>query len=270
MGERCIVLVANSNYFQKAFTTIYGLRTIGNYSGSIVLITDENTIHQMFSKESPDPDFHNMVKSLSITIKTFENINLSYILEKIGGKPFKQTLDCRELTKTFQWHKLHIFDTFFKQWKNILYIDAGMNIFKEVEPFWDIIDNYGNDVLLAHSDTYPEFKNNYKNQFEQLSFPEIFLELENLVDLSRDNFQTTMLLFNSDIIKESTKTDLILYMNKFPISKTNEQGIMNIYFNGILKIWEPLPTYWGNTFTYDFWNRGTIRPTEYIITKYTR
>lgn len=262
MGERCVVLVSNSNYFQKALTTIYMLRTIGNYSGSIILITDNNSI-----LHNSD---HNMIESLSVTIKTFENIDLSYVLGKINENPFKQTLDRRELTKTFQWHKLHIFDTYFKQWKNILYIDAGMNIYKEVEPFWDIIKNYGNNVLLAHSDTYPEFKNNYKNQFEQLSYPEIFQELENLVDLSCDNFQTTMLLFNSDIIKESTKNDLIFYMNKFPISKTNEQGIMNVYFNGIMKIWEPLPTYWDNTFTYDFWNRGTFQPTKYIMTKYTR
>ena len=105
MGERCIVLVSNSNYFQKAFTTIYMLRTIGNYSGSIVLITDDNSI-----LHNSD---HNMVESLSITIKTFENIDLSYVLGKINDTPFKQTLDRRELTKTFQWHKLHIFDTFY-------------------------------------------------------------------------------------------------------------------------------------------------------------
>ena len=265
MGEHCVVLVANSNYFQKAFTTIYNLRTVGIYSGTIVLITDESSL-----LENNDPNFYNVADSLSITIKTFENIDLSYVLRKINEKPFLQSIDRRELTKTFQWHKLHIFDTYFKQWKHILYIDSGMNIYKDIETFWDIVKNYSDDVLLAHSDTYPEFKNNYKNQFEQLSYPETFQELENLVDLSCDNFQTTMLLFNSDIITTSTKADLIFYTNKFPISKTNEQGIMNIYFNGVFKIWKPLPTYWNNMFTYDFWNRGTFQPSEYIMTKYTR
>ena len=38
------------------------------------------------------------------------------------------------------------------------------------------------------------------------------------------------MFFNSEIINENVKNDLITYANKFHISRTNEQGIFNIYF----------------------------------------
>jgi len=145
-----------------------------------------------------------------------------------------------------------------------------MNIFKPINFFWDILNEYGDNVLIAHSDTYPHFKNNYKDQFDTESYPELFEELENLIDLTCDNFQSTILLFNSNIILENTKNDLIKYSNKYHFSRTNEQGIMNFYFNGIHKIWEPLPVYWNGTFTYDFWNRDNYKSKEYIMTKYIR
>jgi len=264
--EKCIVLVSDHNYFEKAFYTILNLRTIGHYSDTIVLITDETSI----SRLSNITDFNSKINKYSVILKTFENIDLTNILDKIKQRPFKNSIDNRELVKSFQWHKIHVFDVYFKQWKYILYLDSGMNIYKSIDPLWEIVREYGNDVLLAHSDTYPLFKNNYRDQFDTDSYPELFGELENLVDLTKDNFQTTMMLFSSDIINEHTKSELILYSNKFPFSRTNEQGIMNIYFNGIYKMWEPLPVYWKGTYTYDFWNRDNMKPTDYILTKYKR
>jgi len=266
MEDNCVVLVSNFAYFYRTFKTIQELRTIGNYSDTVVLITDNNSILELTNNSL----FYDFIKKYFVTLKTFENIDLTNILDKIKKKPFKQSIDGRELTKTFQWHKIHLFDIYFKQWKNIFYMDSGMNIYKPIDPFWEILNEYGNDVLLAHSDTYPMFKNNYKDQFDIESYPDIFKELENLIDLTCDNFQSTILLFNSNIIQKNTKNDLICLSNKFHISRTNEQGIMNIYFNGIYKLWEPLPVYWKKGFTYDFCNRDNYNPNDYIMTKYTR
>jgi len=261
--DHCVVIIANLKYFQNAIKTIYDLRTFGSYNDDIVIITDEDSI-----KNRTD-DFQNCMDDCFVTVKTFDNIDLSNILDKIKQRPFRQSIDGRELEKTFQWHKIHVFDVFFKQWKYILYLDSGMNISKPISPFWEIVKQYDHK-FIAHSDTYPLFKNNYKDQFDSQSYPEIFKELENLVDLTCDNFQTTMMLFNSEIINENVKNDLIAYANKFHISRTNEQGIFNIYFNGINKLWQPLPVYWGETFTYDFWNRDGYNFTDYIMTKYKR
>ena len=206
----------------------------------------------------------------AIIIKTFENIDLTYILEKIRQETFNESnRGQRELTKTFQWHKIHVFDTYFKQWKNIFYLDAGMSIYNPIDPFWEILqENEG--ILLAHSDTYPEKNTNYGGQFKTKSYPEIFQQLKEEIDLSGDHFQSGILLFHSDIIHDNTKNDIINYSNKYPISRTNEQAIMNVYFNGIHKMWKPMPTFWKNTYTYDFMNRDNLQLNEYIITRYDR
>ena len=308
LKDHCVILIANLKYFQNAIKTIYDLRTFGGYDDDIVLITDEDSIKNV------DNDFYNIINDCSVIIKKFDNIDLSNILDKIKQRPFQQSIDGRELEKTFQWHKIHVFDIYFKQWKYILYLDSGINIYKPIHHFWEIVKSYegfseprsgiekprsfidvvhaderssvkstnDEDItncaniesfkykLIAHSDTYPEFKNNYKDQFDSYSYPEIFNELENLIDLTCDNFQSTIMLFNSEIINENVKNDLITYANKFHISRTNEQGIFNIYFNGINKMWQPLPVYWDKTFTYDFWNRDGRNFTDYIMTKYKR
>jgi len=263
MGERCVVLFSDYNFIHKALNNIYELRTIGKYTDTIVLVTDNNTI----DKINNDEKFYASIRNYSITIKVFDNIDLTHILDKINQKPFTDSIDHRELTKTFQWHKIHIFDVYFKQWKYIFYLDVGMHIYNPIEPFWEIIKTYS-DCLIAHSDTYPLFKNNYKNQFNKDSYPEVYKELENLVDLDTDNFQSGILLFSSNLIQENTKNDLIYYSNKFHISKTNEQGIMNMYFNGINKIWKPLPVFWNGTYTYDYCARNGLQNSDYIMTKY--
>jgi hypothetical protein len=264
MYDRCVVLVSDYNYYQKTTETVQKLRTLGNYTDTVVLITDQASFDKV------NLSFNDLLNELSITIKIFDPIDLTYILDMIKKRPFTNSIDGRELNKTIQWNKIHMFDVYFKQWKYIFYIDAGMNIYKPIEPFWDIIKQYGNDVLIAHSDTYPLFKNNFRDQYETQTYPEIFNELEKLADLSSDNFQSTIMLFHSDIINENTKKELINYANKFPISRTNEQGIMNLYFNGIHKLWEPMPVYWNGKYTYDFWNRNNLKPEDYIMLKYTR
>lgn len=47
----------------------------------------------------------------------------------------------------------------------------------------------------------------------------------------RDYFQTTVLLYDTIFCSSSTFDALLHLTNEFPISRTNEQGIMNLYFN---------------------------------------
>jgi hypothetical protein len=45
----------------------------------------------------------------------------------------------------FQYHKLHLFNTFFKQWDYIFYLDCGITIFSNIEP---IIQECKKNILL--------------------------------------------------------------------------------------------------------------------------
>ena len=262
MSTKCVVLVVNDAYFQKAIYTIHQLRTTGQYVETVVLITDESSYLNIMRHQD-------VLSQLQIQIKVFEDMDLTYIMEKIRNETtdIESNRGKREITKTFQWHKIHVFDVFFKQWQMIFYLDAGIQIYNPIEPFWEILND---KCLIAHSDTYPETTYNYSGQFKQKSYPDIFQQLTQEIDLSGDHFQSTILLFHSDIICDKTKNDLIFYANKYPISRTNEQAIMNVYFNGIHQLWKPLPPIWKKKYTYDFMNRGELRLEDYIMTKYDR
>jgi len=265
MSTKCVVLVVNDAYFQKAIQTIHQLRTTGQYAETVVLITDPSSYPNMMK-------YQDILSQLQIQVKVFENMDLTYIMEIIQHETTdtESNRGRREVTKTFQWHKIHVFDVFFKQWQMIFYLDAGIQIYNPIEPFWEILTEYSNESLIAHSDTYPDPNYNYMGQFKTKSYPDIFQQLSQEIDLSGDHFQSTILLFHSDIIHDETKNDLIFYANKYPISRTNEQAIMNIYFNGIHSLWKPLPPIWKKKYTYDFMNRGELRLEDYIMTKYDR
>jgi hypothetical protein len=67
------------------------------------------------------------------------------------------------------------------------------------------------------------------------------------------------MLFDTNIILDNTFNDLINLMNKYPISKTNEQAIMNLYFNAEKNVWKQIPLGY-----YDYMRRENY---NYILTK---
>lgn len=251
MSDNCVILMCNKPYLEKAKNTIKQLRDVGKYQDDIVLLIgndlkDENILID------------------NVIIKYFPDIDRSAIVEILKKKPI---FDGREVNKIFQWHKIHIFDTYFKRWKKCLYIDSGMHIFN---PIHKIMDLDCKDKLVAHSDSYPTFEWKLKIQFDSIQFPELYKELCSIYNLEIDYFQSGILLYDTNIIDENTKKDLLDLSNKFINSKTNEQGIMNIYFNCIKKIWEPVKIKDDETYYYDYWERNNLRYSNYIMLKYPK
>ena len=102
MSEKCVILMCNSPYLDKTKNTILQLRTIGEYKDDIVLLVGDD------------------LKNLSmdnVIVKYFPNIDRSDIIEILKNKPV--SLDGREFSKSFQWHKIHIFDLYFNSLKKI-------------------------------------------------------------------------------------------------------------------------------------------------------
>ena len=59
----------------------------------------------------------------------------------------------------------------------------------------------------------------------------LFKKLREEYDLDTINyFQTGVLYFDTDIIENETMNNILNLINIYPISITNEQGILNIYF----------------------------------------
>ena len=137
-----------------------------------------------------------------------------------------------------------------------------MKIFDDISPMLKLISE---NTLLAHSDAYPTYNWKLHTQFSD-NDNIVRRRLFKKFDLNIDYFQTGIMLYDTNIIEEETYNNLVELSHTFPISKTNEQGIMNLYFNCIKNNWKQLPLKNNETNFYDYWCRDKTN-TNYIIVK---
>ena len=231
--------------------TIRGCRLIGKYTGDIVVLCDSELPHEFLEE----------AEQFDVRVKRCDPIPIEPILSKIREHPFTYT-DGRELTKQIQWQKLNIFDMYFKQWDKIFYMDAGMYVMGDINIFFDLIRP---GIVLAHCDDFPEYSANLAGQFDCLSQPDVFKELSENYRLDRQCFQTGILLFESSMLGPTTVGEIMDLAYRYPISRTNEQGILNLYFYETLR---QVPIYRGGKFLYDYWERFGHSRNDYILLKY--
>jgi hypothetical protein len=225
--DTAFALVTDISYFKKAKKTIVDLRSKGNWQGPIVLVTIDFDLNSNFK------DFYN------ITEVKFPQIDKTILMEKIGPNGFSNS-DKRELTKTNQWEKLHIFDDYFKTWQRVVFLDAGLRILDDVSYLLSL--NYKNKIL-APTDGKHYFYNDFKCQ---LSYdkPE---KIDSLLTAFGDHILTSNYMLNciwiydTSILDICDKKQLIQAMNSYPCCKTNEMGIMNLLFHFKYNLWESFP-----------------------------
>jgi hypothetical protein len=245
-----VVTYTDSSYFPRAMRTIEEIRTKGKYYGDLVVMTDGNfEIAKRY------------IQQMNIIIKEYPDIDVSNLLEKIKQHPFVNS-DKREYTKTKQWNKLYVFDTFFKQWDYVLFVDAGLRIFDNIENFYP---EFRINSLVAMDDGHPDFTKKFNCQIE-LTNTEFVENLKKIYDIDSSYFLNCLFLFDTNIIKDSTLSELIDLMNTYPICRTNEMGIMNIYFQ---KYWIPLQlSLPDGRILFDWSERGNKTWRNYISLKY--
>ena len=245
----CVVFVCNKNYLNKFKNTLQLLRTKGEYEGDVLLIIGNDLKEQE----------NELKKNYNIQVKYFPDIVFSDYFYKINNN-IKS--DGRHKIKKFQWHKLHLFNTFLKKWDYIFYIDCGMKIFRPVQP---LIDSKKEKKMLAHNDAYPTQLGKWKLslQFDKTNI--LFKELEKEYNLEIDYFQTTIMLFDTNIINENTYYELFNLTNKYPISRTNEQAIIALYYTNIDDKWKQIQIQDEEQYYYDCMRRDNNKP--YIMHK---
>ena len=95
-----------------------------------------------------------------------------------------------------------------------------------------------------------------------------YQNLSDKFDLNTSNyFQTGVMYFDTSIIFNDTKRKILELVERFPISTTNEQGILNIYFKYLENKYIELETEVGDYLTYYYW---LIENKKIIITKQNR
>lgn len=256
--EFCIVFTCNKPYLDKFIFTCTSLLQQGQYKGDICLLIGDdlnNTIQQ-----------HPFIINNNIIIKYLPNIQFTNSFYTIQKSCFREP---HWNHKLFQYHKLHLFNTYFKQWNYILYLDCGIKIFNDINP---IINSKKQHKVLAHSDAYPTYNWKLHTQFckyniiqNQLTENPFYKQLQTKYNLNEDYFQTTIMLYDTSIINNNTYLDLYQLCNTYPISKTNDQGIISLYFTQIKQLWEQIPIQNNETYFYDYLSRH--KDNTYIMLK---
>ena len=93
----------------------------------------------------------------------------------------------------------------------------------------DVLNLKQEKKLIAPYDAYPDLDWALDSQFN--GEEEILNKLKKKYDLSlKKYFQTGILYYDTSIIESDTIQNLINIVEEYPVSKNNEQGIMNLYF----------------------------------------
>jgi len=247
----CVVFVCNKPYFNKFIHTCNQLVTNGKYTGNICLVIGNDLYNDTLLN-------CDTIKNNNIIIKHFPDIQFSTEFLAINNHIHS---DGRNITKKFQWHKLHLFNTYFKQWDYIFYLDCGITIFSDILP---MIQSARPNALFAHSDAYPTYEWKLTCQFDDTN-TEYFSRLTRAYNLNIDYFQTTIMLYHTKIIEDDTYDNLLHLTHEYPISKTNEQGIMALYFTNINPLFQQIPTNNEDIYFYDYLSRNSKN--KYIMLK---
>lgn len=248
----CIVFICNKNYFNQFTNTCNQLITKGKYNGNICLVIGDDLNNDKLLE-------CNLIKDNNILIKHFPDIQFSSTFMEFQKKMKRPS---SWIKKIFQYHKLHLFNKFFKKWDYIFYIDCGVHVFSDISP---IINEIKENTLLAHSDSFPNYEWKLSGQFDKTK-TECFSKLNNKYDLNNDYFQTTIMLYDTNIIRDDTYNNLLnLLIENQEISATNDQCILALYFTIIEPVWEQIKIKNEDTFFYDFLNRN--KNNKYIILK---
>jgi len=243
-----VVFVCNKLYYESFINTYNQLRNKGKYKGEVILIIgndleeDEIKIEGLKVKKFPEIEFSDNFKEIIKKVET----------------------DGRNLTKLFQWHKLNIFDDFFKQWEYVMYIDCGMKIENDIEP---LINLRKVGKIVAHSDCFPKYKLLLDRQFDLKIEPYSKDLIKKYGILKEDFFQTGLMIYDTKILGETVK-DLINLAEEFPISRTNEQAIVALYFVKIKNKWEKMPLGNRKIKYYDSCRRNNPYNLPFIMYKY--
>ena len=237
MSKLCAVFVCDKEYFSRFAFTCNQLIVKGNYKGDICLVVGDDL------RDDPMLDC-DVIKNNNVTVQYFPDVKITQNLVS----------SCRNVP----WQKFHLFNTFFKKWDYVFYLDCGLTIFSDISP---ILAEAKENTLLAHSDAYPTYAAKLDCQFDQTT--DTFTQLNKTYNLNVDYFQSTMMLYDTKLIQLNTFRDIYNLALRYPISKTNEQGIIALYFTCVKPSFAQIKVGDDNMFFYDYLKRD--RSKHYII-----
>ena len=257
-----VVTLTDQAYFHKCKRTILDIRSRGEWTGDLVLITVDFNAPRNFM------DYY------CVTQKRVSHIDCSNVLEAYKTHPIRPTCDNREFAKLTQWDKFYAFDPFFAQWDKVIFIDAGLRVFDKIQYLADLPCN---NVLMAPDDAAPyDTQKRFNNVIEVDRNPEVVAKLYQEYGqeiIGERYFLNCIWMYDTSILQQITVQELIDTMNKYPICRCNEMTIMNLLITFKYKLWKPFPEFASNgkrLFGWTEWDRNYGRGTwrDFCFVKY--
>jgi hypothetical protein len=257
MKTWAIVLVSNEPYIERALQTILEIRHNGKWEDDIVLMIPERIIAIEQMRE--------FALQYRITLRKVKEINILPIIEH--WKKFPSNPDYEYvMSRDFIYNKFQIFDTYFKNWDVIFYLDSGAKIHGELERMKKMCEP--TNCMYAHSDAYPTYEWKLSTQFcfDMLSRDEEEA-MKSIYNFDSDYFQTTICIYDTNILEETTVDRLYELAFKYPITRRMDQGIINLYFLCEKNLWRQIPVRDEKGFLYDYLTREGYNRGDYLILK---
>jgi len=227
-----VVTLTDKGYFHKCKRTILDIRSRGEWTGNLVLITVDF--------DAP-PNFLDFYR---ITQKRVSHIDCSNVLEAYKTRPIRPTCDNREFAKLTQWDKFYAFDPFFAQWDKVIFMDSGLRVLDKIQYLAELsCDN----VLMAPDDAAPyDTTKRFGGIIETDRNPEVVSRLfeeygEGI--LKERYFLNCIWMYDTKLLQQITFQELVDAMNTYPICRCNEMTIMNLIFTFKHNVWRPFPEF---------------------------
>lgn len=238
----CVVLLTDEKYYDRFQETYKMLRNEGRYSGEVCLVVAGSLTKERVREKYTTEELE-LVQFPEIKVDEIE-YSYAYSRDKLNG----------------QIQKFYLFDPYFKRWQYILYIDCGMKIHQDISP---ILELRKRDKLVALSNAYPNYVWTLEGQFPGIRDNQ---NIKRKFDLSGDYFQTTMMLYDTNIINRKIVNKLIKLKNTYK-SGSSDQSYIALYFTQIQPCWEHIPIKNGEIYYYDWYPREI--GAKYIMHKYS-
>jgi len=255
------VTLCDEKYLEYAKLTICELRTAGQWYGDTVLITVDCNAPEEFLQKYSIQQYHVQHTDTSLLLKAYEKYPLA-------------SNDNRHLGKLTQWDKFYIFSEYFRKWDRVLFMDAGMRIYKSIHILFTLPWN-GKFLAPSGGDPYSE-TNRLSTQIRHKENPDAAAAL--YADYPQHLFETQdflngIFMYDTSLLDKVSMANMVVAMNKYPLCGCNEMTIMNLFFNVKLNVWERMPQKIGNQYIFNWsdrnFNRGeNLKPTDFVCLKY--
>ena len=197
----------------------------------IILGTDENYLNHIKYNINNIRDKHGQIDICIIYDKSKED-KIKPILEKYNilffpvATPYDRAY----------YIKYHIFETYFKSWNKILYLDCDTMIFDKLDILFDLLNESNNFFVDFERNTIKDFFTTW-SPIDSSNIEDYNL-LAQETDIKKYGFNTGILLYNSSIIKEDTVKKLYDLHEKYKninkhVETGTDQPIINLIYREI-------------------------------------